>query len=78
MLKKKVCRICYIEETDEKTTYTYNKVWKDQTIDSSKFNSSTNHSNPTTIPFKNQRLTAKEMKVGAYKLSSSFDSKLSG
>ena len=65
------------QESDNSTTYNYNKVWKNELIDSSKFNSSSNHTNPTSKPYEDERLYASELKVGAYKLSSSFNSLIS-
>jgi hypothetical protein len=62
------------EKTDSEgeTTYSYKKVWTDELIDSSKFNTSGSHSNPSSKPYENDSMYASELKVGAYKLSSSF------
>lgn len=61
-----------VEEDEDKTTYNYTKVWSKELIDSSKFNQSGSHTNPTTMPYEEFSAHAKELKVGAYKLSSSF------
>ena len=63
-------------ESDGSTTYSYKKVWSDEVIDSSKFNSSSNHANPTAKPYENESYYASELKVGEYKLSSNFNSYL--
>ncbi len=65
------------EESDDSTTYNYKKVWSDELIDSKDFNKSSSHTNPTSKPYENESQYASEIKVGAYKLSSSFNSLIS-
>jgi len=66
-----------VEEDEDRTTYNYTKVWSKELIDSSKFNQSGSHTNPTTMPYEEFSAYAKELKVGAYKLSSIFSSQVS-
>lgn len=63
------------EETHDKlgggqetvTTYTYEKTWSDDAIDSSQFRHPEGHENPD-MPFKNERWAADDAKLGAYAL----------
>lgn len=57
------------EHTDEDyTRYTYDKVWKEELIDSSNFESG--HTNPTTKLYDSELFAARKCKVGKYSLSS--------
>ena len=57
------------DKTIEKTTYTYKKAWCASPIDSSKFKEA-GHENPqTTAAFSDQTLYAKDVTLGAFKLS---------
>lgn len=53
--------------TKETTTYSYNKVWSEEPIDSSKFHK-TSYSNPP-FTLKSERYNAQEGEFGAYKLT---------
>lgn len=59
-----------IEHTDDKgnTTYTYEKVWNKEIINSSGFDEA-GHSNPTVKPYEKKIFTANTVKVGAFELS---------
>lgn len=50
------------------TTYTYNKVWSENLINSSNFKDSTGHQNPATMPVLSQQQYAKHVTVGDYSL----------
>ena len=65
------------QESEDKTTYNYTKEWSKELIDSKSFHESSGHSNPTSVPYEGASYQAKELKVGVYKLSSAFNSKLS-
>lgn len=52
------------------TTYTYDKEWSARKIDSSDFKEKEGHQNPTSWPIEGQEWTAKEVKLGAYLLTS--------
>ena len=54
---------------DDNTTYTYEKVWKEELIDSSTFHQS-GHTNPTTVEIQGQSFVANNVKLGAFELSS--------
>ena len=59
------------EHTDEdnNTTYTYEKVWSSEIINSSNFNKS-GHDNPVQKLYENEEYVSTEVKVGAFLLSS--------
>ena len=60
-------------EKDDKITYTYSKDWSDKIIDSSEFNTSTNHENPAVMPIEGTVITVEDdLKVGAFTLIDSF------
>ena len=65
------------ENTDEdgNTTYSYEKKWNEELIDSSNFNKS-GHENPTKVEVSSETFQAKEVKIGAFELSSSQISSL--
>ena len=65
------------EDKDDKTVYSYKLVWSDEAIDSSSFKDSSSHTNPGSLPYEGKSETAQNLKVGEYKLSSSFTSLLS-
>ena len=57
------------------TTYSYSKVWSEELIDSSKFKES-GHDNPTTVPIQSNDFTAKNVSLGARRLSDSLIDKV--
>ena len=63
-------------DKDDKTTYDYKKVWSDDLIKSSDFKYQDGHTNPGSLPYEGKSETAEYLKVGEYKLSSSFNSLL--
>ena len=67
------------ENTDEdgNTTYSYEKKWSDELIDSSSFSNSKGHENPTTILQNSKSFEANEVKIGAFELSAKQISSLS-
>ncbi len=65
------------EESEDKTTYNYKKEWKNELVDSSNFNQSSSHQNPSAMPYEASTEKAQQLKVGAYKLTSSFSNLLS-
>lgn len=50
------------------TTYSYEKVWDDELIDSGRFRES-GHSNPRSMPYKPQRYAASDARIGAFAAS---------
>ncbi len=54
---------------DDSTTYSYNKVWKEDLIDSSSFHQS-GHTNPTSMAVQGQTFVANNVKLGVFELSS--------
>jgi hypothetical protein len=54
------------------TTYTYDKVWSDDLIDSSGFKVSEGHQNPASMPIRSQRWNAETVTLGAFTLSPSL------
>lgn len=71
----------WIEESETKgdnTTYTYSKEWSEKLVDSSEFNTTTGHENPSVKKYESERFETEEtLKVGAYSLISSFKKLLS-
>ena len=66
------------DKTIEKTTYTYKKAWCRRPVDSSKFKEA-GHENPgTASAFSDQDLYAKEVTLGAFKLSETNIRRISG
>lgn len=55
-------------EENDKTTYSYDKVWSNNIIDSSKFNDTT-HSNPSSKKYEDASYLAESATVGAFSLS---------
>lgn len=55
--------------TETKTTYSYHQEWSESLIDSSSFRRPSGHSNPTSMPFEGRTLVAKQVTLGAYRLS---------
>lgn len=51
------------------TTYTYDKRWADDRVDSAKFNHPEGHENPEAPPFESKTFVADPVKVGAHRLS---------
>ncbi|MBQ9873957.1 MAG: TMEM43 family protein [Thermoguttaceae bacterium] len=54
-----------------KKTYSYNKVWSENLIDSSNFYES-GHENPSTVPVQSESFIAKRVSLGDYVLSDSL------
>lgn len=55
------------EET--KTTYTYEKEWKNSLIDSDEFEKRKKHNNPKVIPFNEYNIKSRKVNIGVYQLS---------
>ena len=66
------------EETDEdgNKTYSYEKKWSEDLIDSSEFKKG-GHENPSSVPYSSEGFYAKEVKLGAFNLSTSQIERLS-
>ena len=62
-------------ETTE-TTYTYDKTWSGDAIDSSSFKKQDGHQNPSSMPYKSETFAASNVTVGAFKLSDPFISQI--
>ena len=65
------------ETKDEETTYSYSKEWSEKVVDSSNFKKSSDHTNPTYMPYDSEKYLVDSLKVGAYDLASVFKGKLS-
>ena len=59
------------------TTYSYVKKWSDDPIDSTKFKEAADHVNPTEMLASGSSLSAKDVSLGAFKLSDSVISQMS-
>lgn len=55
--------------TERETTYTYEKTWDDDAIDSSDFRHPDGHENPGAFPVSSRTITAVEGRLGAYALN---------
>ena len=55
--------------TETVTTYTYEKTWSNQAINSGDFKEPTGHENPGTIPIPSQTQTAQTVTIGDFRLS---------
>lgn len=58
------------------TTYTYDKAWSDDLINSSNFNQSQGHQNPSLMPYSGEEKHAKDVTLGAFTLSTSLIDKI--
>lgn len=54
------------------TTYSYEKVWDDDMIDSTDFYTQSGHTNPTAWRYSSERLGSPQVTIGAFALSSSI------
>lgn len=61
-----------------KVYYEYQKTWSSTLIDSSSFNEAEEHKNPATMPYRSESWSAKDVTVGAFKLSSDLVNQISG
>lgn len=55
--------------TETVTTYTYSKAWSEQPVISSSFKKPEEHQNPNRMLYSSKQLTAKNVTVGAFRLS---------
>jgi len=62
--------------TETETTFTYEKVWSDALIDSSRFEGSADHRNPTSKPLESRDIAASEIRLGAYRLGPGLIAKI--
>lgn len=62
-------------ETTE-TTYSYEKVWSDEPIDSAKFKKRDGHENPA-MPYRGETYAASSMTLGAFRLTKPFIEQIS-
>lgn len=56
----------------EDKVYTYNKMWSEKLIDSSRFHESQEHHNPSFMPFHSQTFVSSNVYIGAFDLSDVF------
>ncbi len=54
------------------TTYTYDQVWEDDVLDSTRFEEQRGHQNPGSIRYEGETWTARPVTVGAYTLDDSL------
>lgn len=83
-LRRNVQMYQWIESTEEENkkkfgiipskakNYTYNKIWSEKLIDSSKFNNPEEYKNPTFMPFHSQTFIASNVYIENFKLSEAF------
>jgi hypothetical protein len=64
-------------ETTE-TVYSYEKIWSQNRIDSSDFKKPSGHENPSMPAFGSEQFTASTIKIGAFRLGSSFVGQIGG
>lgn len=65
------------EDDDDKTTYTYEKKWSEEIIDSSKFKNSSDHMNPSYKTFESEKYVTESLKVGNFSLDNVYKNQLS-
>jgi len=63
--------------TETVTTYTYDKGWERRLINSSSFKKPGGHQNPDRMPYEQWSITAREVYLGAFRLSPSLVSEIS-
>ncbi len=64
--------------TETKTTYTYNKAWSPQVIDSDNFKQSDGHKNPDSMPVSGNSTDAGNVALGAFRLPADLISRIHG
>jgi hypothetical protein len=62
--------------TETVTTYSYNKTWSGSLINSSNFKKSTEHPNPSAMPYESTQQVAQKITFGAFILSPSLAGKI--
>ncbi|HRR33289.1 MAG TPA: TMEM43 family protein [Kiritimatiellia bacterium] len=66
------------DKTIETTTYTYKTEWCGQPVDSSGFKESGHDNPPVAMPFSSQEQVAKDVKLGAFRLTERHVKKIGG
>ena len=66
------------DKTIETTTYTYEKEWSRKLVDSSGFKEAGHGNPPMALPFSDQELIAKDVRLGAFRLTESHVKKVGG
>ncbi|MDH3328224.1 MAG: TMEM43 family protein [Desulfobulbaceae bacterium] len=64
--------------TETTTTYTYNKIWTDNLINSGSFKKPEGHQNPAQMEYQSQEIVAGKVTVGAFTMSPSLVRKMKG
>lgn len=64
-------------DTETTTTYSYEKVWSSDHIDSSNFKKSSGHENPAQWRYKSAIWTANKISIGHYQLSDTYKDRMS-
>lgn len=62
--------------TETRTTYSYERVWSDELIDSGGFKKPAGHANPGSFPIAPREVTASRVTLGAYRLPPSMVQRL--
>lgn len=57
-------------------TYSYSRVWSDKSISSANFKESSGHANPGSMPYQSTQQVARDIRFGAFTLSSSLAGKI--
>jgi len=68
----------YGGSSDTETTYSYDKTWSADLIDSNAFEFPTGHENPGSMPYESQELYADNVNIGAFKLSPALIERIGG
>jgi len=80
-LNKDVTMYQWKEESttkDDKTTYTYKKVWTSSHINSSSFDKESGHENPISMNYESRYYAVSDVTLGDYHVSNLFINKING
>ena len=58
------------------TTYSYDKVWSDELIDSSRFKKAATHQNPSSMRYRSKSFSADKVTLGEFELSTALTSQI--
>ncbi|MFK7839311.1 MAG: TMEM43 family protein [Bdellovibrionales bacterium] len=64
------------KESENKTTYSYNKIWSEKHINSANFHTPSGHKNPDTMPYNSQTYLASDVFIDAFNISKPFVKKM--
>ena len=58
------------------TTYSYDRVWAEGVIDSSRFKKAAGHQNPSSMPYRSRSVAADKVALGEFELSAALTSQI--